>query len=95
MVSLEDTGTGINAQDIQYLQPAFHNEIEWHGHGLSICRSITEAQGGKLWVEPNMGGGATFHFTLTTEPSPPPFRRLKLGPFLRASQTRASRQTVG
>jgi two-component system sensor kinase FixL len=32
--------------------------------GLAISRSIIEAHGGKLWVEPNKQAGATFKFTL-------------------------------
>jgi two-component system, LuxR family, sensor kinase FixL len=34
------------------------------GVGLSICRTIIEAQGGRIWVERNANGGATFNFTL-------------------------------
>ena len=34
------------------------------GLGLSICRTIVEANGGRIWAEPRDGGGTTFHFTL-------------------------------
>jgi two-component system sensor kinase FixL len=34
------------------------------GVGLSISRTIIEAHGGRIWAEPNAGGGTTFRFTL-------------------------------
>jgi two-component system sensor kinase FixL len=34
------------------------------GLGLSICRTIIEAHGGRIWVSPREGGGTEFHFTL-------------------------------
>jgi signal transduction histidine kinase len=38
------------------------------GMGLSICRSIIEAHGGRLWVTPNTPRGAVFQFFLRTDP---------------------------
>ena len=40
------------------------------GMGLSISRTIIEAHGGQLWVEPNREGGAVFRFTLPAAPPP-------------------------
>jgi PAS domain S-box-containing protein len=37
------------------------------GLGLAICRRIVQRHGGRIWVEPNDGGGAKFYFTLPTE----------------------------
>jgi two-component system sensor kinase FixL len=34
------------------------------GLGLSICRTIVEANGGRIWMLPAPGGGTEFHFTL-------------------------------
>ena len=64
-VAVADTGPGI-AEDIasQLFQPFVTTKRHGMGVGLSISRTIIEAHGGQLWVEPTPGGGATFKFTL-------------------------------
>lgn len=64
-VSVSDTGMGI-APEIakQLFQPFVTTKRKGMGLGLSICRTIIEAHGGKIWVEPNPGGGTIFRFTL-------------------------------
>jgi two-component system sensor kinase FixL len=64
-VSVADTGSGI-AQDLmaQLFQPFVTNKRHGMGVGLSICRTIVEAHGGQITVEPNPDGGTTFRFTV-------------------------------
>jgi two-component system, LuxR family, sensor kinase FixL len=64
-VSVADTGPGI-AEEIaaQLFQPFITTKSHGMGVGLSISRTIIEAHGGRLWVEPNPGGGTIFHLTL-------------------------------
>jgi len=64
-VSVEDTGTGISpdfAPDL--FQPFVTSKPNGMGVGLSICRTIVEGQGGRIWFEPRPDGGTAFHFTL-------------------------------
>jgi signal transduction histidine kinase len=64
-VSVEDTGIGIESQDMDRLfNPHFTSKADGMGMGLSICRSIVEAHEGQLWAVPNTSGGAVFRFTL-------------------------------
>jgi two-component system sensor kinase FixL len=70
-VSIEDHGSGISPEQEQRLfEPFFTTKAQGMGLGLSVCRTIVEAHGGKLWATNNPDGGATFHFTL--RPSAPP-----------------------
>ena len=64
-VSVEDTGSGI-AEDIapQLFQPFISSKQSGMGVGLSICRTIVEAHGGRIWFESNPRGGTIFHFTM-------------------------------
>jgi C4-dicarboxylate-specific signal transduction histidine kinase len=65
LVSVEDTGLGIEAEHADRLfAPFFTTKQQGIGMGLPICRSIIEAHGGRLWVDRNEPRGAAFHFTL-------------------------------
>jgi two-component system sensor kinase FixL len=63
--TVADTGPGIAPEiSAQLFQPFTTTKRAGMGVGLSISRTIIEAHGGELWVEPNAGGGCVFHFTL-------------------------------
>jgi PAS domain S-box-containing protein len=65
LVSVEDTGLGIETEHLDRLfAPFFTTKSQGIGMGLPICRSIIEAHGGRLWAEKNEPRGAAFHFTL-------------------------------
>lgn len=67
IVSVADTGPGISPEvAAQLFQPFVTTKAEGMGIGLSISRTIVESHGGRIWVEPTPGGGATFLFTLRT-----------------------------
>jgi len=64
-VSVADTGPGVADDIVENLFSAFNSsKSEGMGLGLSICRTIVEANGGRIWMEPRNGGGALFHFTI-------------------------------
>lgn len=66
-VTIEDTGAGISEGVAnQLFQPFVSTKDSGMGIGLSICRDIVEAHGGRIWFEPRQGGGTIFHFTLPT-----------------------------
>jgi two-component system sensor kinase FixL len=66
-IDVSDTGPGISP-DIadQLFQPFITTKQAGMGVGLSISRTIVEAHGGRIWVDPNPGGGVIFHLTLKT-----------------------------
>ena len=66
MISVTDTGSGISEEVADRLfQPFVSTKgAEGMGVGLSICRTIIEGHGGRIWTEPNPGGGSIFRFTL-------------------------------
>lgn len=64
-ITVSDTGPGIAEEVAERLfQPFVTTKHSGMGVGLSICRTIVEAHGGRLWVERNDAGGATFRLTL-------------------------------
>lgn len=64
-VTVADTGSGLAPEVAKHLfQPFVTTKRKGMGLGLSICRTIVEAHGGKIWVDSPPGGGTTFHFTL-------------------------------
>jgi signal transduction histidine kinase len=68
LVSVTDCGVGISAENSDRLFSAFFTtKSSGMGMGLSICRSIIEAHGGRLWATANIPHGATFQFTLPME----------------------------
>jgi len=65
LVSVTDCGVGISAENADRLFNAFFTtKASGMGMGLSICRSIIEAHGGRLWATANAPHGATVQFTL-------------------------------
>ncbi len=66
-VTVADRGSGIAPEHEQRLfTPFFTTKERGLGLGLSICRSVVEMHGGRLWHERRPGGGASFHFLLPT-----------------------------
>lgn len=63
-VSVADTGAGIDPAVVPDLFRAFAATGARQGLGLSICRTIVEAHGGRIWADPRGDGGSVFHFTL-------------------------------
>jgi predicted ATPase/signal transduction histidine kinase len=64
-VTVTDCGVGFSADSANQLFDAFFTtKSSGMGMGLSICRSIIELHGGRIWAVPNVLHGATIHFTL-------------------------------
>jgi C4-dicarboxylate-specific signal transduction histidine kinase len=72
LVAVRDSGPGLAPDALQHLFEAFHTtKPSGLGLGLSICRSIVEANGGRLWASANALQGAIFQFTLPAETAAP------------------------
>ena len=65
LFSVTDTGTGIAPEIAQHLfEPFVTSKPNGMGVGLSICRTIIEAHGGRIAADSNKGGGTIFEFTI-------------------------------
>jgi PAS domain S-box-containing protein len=69
MISVSDLGIGLpREKPDRIFQAFFTTKAQGTGMGLSISRAIVESHSGRLWASANIGRGATFHFSLPTEP---------------------------
>jgi C4-dicarboxylate-specific signal transduction histidine kinase len=70
LVAVEDTGTGLDPETADRIfDPFFTTKASGMGMGLSICRSIIDAHGGRFWVSPEVPCGTVFRFIVPTVPS--------------------------
>ena len=68
LVAVRDSGPGLAPAALERLFEAFYTtKPDGLGMGLSICRSIIEAHGGRLWASANSPRGAVFQFTLPVD----------------------------
>lgn len=68
LITVEDSGPGIDANDMDHLFEAFFTtKLHGTGLGLAVSRSIIEAHGGRLWVSGRRPRGAVFHIRLPSD----------------------------
>jgi two-component system sensor kinase FixL len=68
-ISVADKGPGLPYQMRDKLfQPFITTKPNGMGIGLSVCRTIVETHGGRIWVDDNPGGGTVFRFTVRRSP---------------------------
>ncbi|MBI2979755.1 MAG: PAS domain S-box protein [Chloroflexi bacterium] len=70
VVEVQDTGNGIPEEEQQRIFQPYHRQVSDREHlsglglGLALCKNLVELQGGKIWVESQVGKGSTFGFSL-------------------------------
>jgi signal transduction histidine kinase len=65
IITVTDSGTGINPEEMKRIfEPFYTTKASGMGMGLSICRSIIEAHGGKLWATSLHPHGTAFHIAM-------------------------------
>lgn len=68
-IVVRDTGPGVSAEITKRIfDPFVSTKENGMGMGLALCRAIVERHGGRIWVEPNVRNGSSFHFTLPLAP---------------------------
>jgi Histidine kinase-, DNA gyrase B-, and HSP90-like ATPase len=93
LVAVRDSGPGLALAALERVfDPFYTSKPGGLGMGLSICRSIIEAHGGRLWVSANVTRGATFQFTVRV--ASPSIRAISLFP-TRGSRMRIFRRILG
>ena len=77
VIAVQDSGPGLDSADLDHIFDAFYTtKPNGLGMGLSVCRAIIEAHGGRLWASNGVPQGAVFQFTLparsdsTSSPAP-------------------------
>ncbi|CAB3809338.1 Adaptive-response sensory-kinase SasA [Paraburkholderia ultramafica] len=71
LVAVRDSGPGFTPDSAEDIFASFYTtKPTGLGMGLSICRSIIEAHGGRLWASANLPRGAIFQFTVPAHPAP-------------------------
>jgi signal transduction histidine kinase len=65
LVTVRDSGSGLASESLERLfEPFYTTKPSGMGLGLSICRTMVDAHGGRIWASPTSGPGATVQFTL-------------------------------
>jgi two-component system sensor histidine kinase KdpD len=73
IISIKDYGLGIPPEDLERIFDKFYrvqrqNQVSGTGLGLTICKGIVEAHGGRIWAENNPDRGITITFSLPIQP---------------------------
>jgi PAS domain S-box-containing protein len=87
LVAVADSGTGIDPDDMDRIFDAFFTTKDnGMGMGLSICRSIVKAHGGRLWASAGVPHGSIFHVVLPTDGGASPMMDQADGSVLKAGR---------
>ena len=85
-MTVEDSGPGLDPNGMEKIfDPFYTTKASGMGMGLSICRSIVQSHGGRLWATAKDGPGTMFHFAL------PKYRGEELHAGVDGSLTQSSR----